>query len=158
MTKALLYFSLAIASGTTITNIYTSIVDAASWGNDIPASIETARQYYRSHNPGDFFRIFSPLNQLLALACVIAFWRWGKNVRMMLLVALVLYVVAEGLTFVYFYPRNEIMFTMGAMDVKKVSAAWQEWNTMNWIRTLIAAAGVVCTSMALHRIYATRLK
>jgi hypothetical protein len=32
MKKGILYFSLIVASGVTITNLYTSIVDVASWG------------------------------------------------------------------------------------------------------------------------------
>ena len=50
---------MAMAAGLTLTNIYNSIVDAPAWGNQIPASLETARTYYRSSNPGDFFRIFA---------------------------------------------------------------------------------------------------
>ena len=154
MKKGILYFSLIVASGVTITNLYTSIVDVASWGSDIPASIEAARQYYKSYNPGSFFRIFSPLNQFLALACVITFWRQGKNVRIPLIAAFVLYFTAEGLTFMYFFPRNDIMFTIGAsMDVEKIRATWQEWSTMNWVRTFIVATGVIFTSIALHRVY-----
>jgi len=34
-----LFASLCIASGLLFANIYTSLVDAKSWGSDIPASI-----------------------------------------------------------------------------------------------------------------------
>ena len=152
MKRIFLYLSLIFASGLMLTNIYTSVVDAASWGSDIPNSIETARQYYKASNPGNFFRIFSPVTQLLALLCMLLFWKRSKQVRYLLMAAFVLYVMGESLTFLYFYPRNDIMF-VHEMDLEKVKIAWTEWNTMNWVRTLIAAAGVACSAMALHRIY-----
>jgi hypothetical protein len=134
--------------------MYTSIVDAKSWGADMPNSIETARQYFKTSNPGDFFRIFSPLTQLFALVAMIAFWKRGKKVRTMLIAAFALYVIAEGLTFGYFYPRNAIMFEK-PIDVAAVKNAWQEWDSMNWVRSLLVAAGIACSAMGLHRIYTT---
>jgi hypothetical protein len=95
MKRIILYLSLIIASGLLLTNIYTSIVDAKSWGSNIPRSIEVAREYYKVSNPGDFFRIFSPVNQLLGLLCVIFFWKQGKQVRITLIAAALLYMVAE---------------------------------------------------------------
>jgi hypothetical protein len=152
MKIVIVYLSLVIAGGILLTNIYTSIVDARSWGADIPNSIETARQYYKATNPGDFFRIFSPLNQLLALAAIIVFWKRSRKARALLITAFILYVIAEGMTFGYFYPRNAIMFEK-PLDVAAVKAAWQEWDSMNWVRSLLIATGVGCTVMALHRIY-----
>jgi len=48
---------MAFANGLLFTNIYNSMIDAKSWGADLPHSIETARQYFKSINPGKFFRI-----------------------------------------------------------------------------------------------------
>jgi hypothetical protein len=67
MKNVLLFASILIACGLLLTNIYNSLIDAKSWGSNIPKSIETARQYYQTVNPGNFFRIFSPVNQVLAL-------------------------------------------------------------------------------------------
>ena len=156
MSRTLIFLSLIIASGILLTNIYTSIVDATAWGSRIPDSILAAREYYKGSNPGNFFRIFSPLNQLLALLCVIFCWRSGRPVRVMLILAFVLYVLAESLTFMFFYPRNDIMFMSDTMDVELLRSTWSEWNSMNWVRSLIVAAGVACTSMALHRWYIIR--
>ena len=63
----LLFASIVIASGLLISNIYTSVVDSTSWGSNIPHSIEAAREYFKTVNPGNFFRIYSPVNQVLAL-------------------------------------------------------------------------------------------
>lgn len=149
-----LYLSIIIASGAMLTNVYTSIVDVTSWGSDLPHSIDVARQYFKSSDPGNYFRIFSPLNQLLGLICLVIFWRSGKNIRGFLIAALILYATAEGLTFLFFYPRNDILFfNEGAPDVEKLKTIWQEWSTMNWVRTVIVAAGVTCSCLAMHRIY-----
>jgi len=153
MKRTLLFASLVVASGVMLTNIYTSIVDAPSWGSNIPASINAAREYYKASNPGNFFRIFSPLNQGLGLLCVALFWKSGKTIRLYLLGAFALYFVAEGLTFMYFYPRNAIMFNSATADQGLLREVWQQWSSTNWLRTLLVGAGVVCSALALHRSY-----
>jgi hypothetical protein len=40
MKKAILFLSIICASGLTIVSIYNTVVDAKSWGADIPASIQ----------------------------------------------------------------------------------------------------------------------
>ena len=146
---------MAMAAGLALTNIYNSIVDAPAWGNQIPASLEIARTYYRSSNPGDFFRIFSPINQVLGLLSVVLFWKSGKTVKGFLLAAFVLYVIGEGLTFLYFYPRNHIMFSSFITDTESLRTAWEQWRSMNWVRTLVIDAGFVCSATALHYSYVT---
>lgn len=156
MKQALLFASIAVASGLLFANVYNSMVDVPSWGADIPRTIEVTREYFKSVNPGAFFRIFSPLNQVLGLLALILFWKTSKTVRMYLGAALVLYVLGDVMTFAYFYPRNDIMFINQLTDVEAVRAAWSEWKTMNWVRSLDVLAGVVCSFMALHRSYQTK--
>jgi len=38
--KAILFLSITVASGLLMVSVYTSLVDAKSWGFDIPASIQ----------------------------------------------------------------------------------------------------------------------
>ena len=144
---------MAVAAGAAVANLYNSIVDAPAWGHDIPASIATAKQYYAATNPGTFYRIFSPINQLLALLSVLLFWKRGGTMRVALLTALLLYFAAEGMTFLYFYPRNDIMFGAVGADVETLQATWKQWSTMNWVRTLLIVAGVVCSAIGLHSSY-----
>jgi hypothetical protein len=138
----LLGVSAAVAAGLLFVNLYNSTVDAPNWGADLPNSIAAARNYFTVANPGNFFRIVSPLNQVLALAAVILSW---KNNRYIALGSLVLAVLADALTFGYFYPRNEIMFS-GPMDQTAIRAAWEQWSAMNWLRSAICLAN---TSLAL---------
>jgi uncharacterized membrane protein len=153
MKQSVLYLSMAVAAGLTLTNIYTSLVDVPSWESSVPASIEVAREYYKVSNPANFFRIFSPLNQLLGLVCMVMFWHRSKTVRYCLIAAFILYVIGEGMTFEYFYPRNAILFLTDTKDVDLLARTLQEWGAMNWVRTAVIAAGLVGSSTALHFSY-----
>jgi hypothetical protein len=149
-----LFASIGIASGLLFVNIYNSLVDAKSWGADISNSIATAREYFKAANPGNFFRIFSPVNQVLGLLVLILFWKSSPSIRLCLGIAFIMYVLGDVMTFAYFYPRNAIMFkTAQLTDVETLKKAWLEWNTMNWIRSLILLVGLVFSFSALHKIY-----
>jgi uncharacterized membrane protein len=147
----LLGLSAAVAAGLLFVNLYSSIVDAPNWGADLPNSIATARQYYSVANPGSFFRLISPLNQLLALVALIICW---KTNRYLAIASLVVAILADVLTFGYFYPRNEILFA-APMDTDNIRLAWEQWSAMNWFRTFIC---VVNTTLAFVLLVSTSKK
>jgi hypothetical protein len=153
MKNIALFLSIGVAAGLLFTNVYTSLVDARSWGSDIPHSIATAREYFKSVNPGNFFRVFSPVNLVLGLLVLILFWRSSPSIRMCLGAALVLYVLVDVVTFAYFYPRNDIMFrTAPLTDVETLRKTWSEWSAMNWARSLMLLIGLCFSFLSLHRI------
>jgi hypothetical protein len=157
MKLLLLFASISLASGLLFANIYTSLVDAKSWGANIPQSIEIAREYFKIGNPGNFFRMISPPNQVVALLVLILFWKVSSSVRIYLGMALALYVCVDVFTFAYFYPRNKIMFeTAPIPDIDTLKNAWTGWHTMNWLRSLIIFAGLVFSFLALHEIYTAK--
>jgi hypothetical protein len=135
----LLGLSAAIASGLLFTNVYTSLVDAPNWGANIPESLLTARQYFSIGNPGNFFRIISPLNQVVAVIVVIISW---KNNRYLALASLAIAIIGDVFTFGYFYPRNEILFA-APPDTVAMKLAWEEWSSMNWVRSALCAVNTV---------------
>ena len=150
----ILFASIALASGLLFTNIYTSIIDARSWGADIPNSIATARQYFKSVNPGNFFRIFSPANQLLGILALVVFWKTAPSIRICLGAALIMYLLAEAMTFGYFYPRNDLMFrSLSPDDSNQLRKIWAEWASVNWVRSAVLLIGICCSFLALHKIY-----
>lgn len=154
MKLLLLFTSTALASGLLFTNIYTSLIDAKSWGANIPKSIETAREYFKTVNPGIFFRMIAPANEVVALLLLILFWKVSATVRICLGMALALYVCVDVFTFAYFYPRNKIMFETGSLtNIDTLKNALTGWRTMNWLRSLIMFAGLVFSFLALHKIY-----
>jgi hypothetical protein len=69
------------AAGMLFVNVYTSIVDAPNWGRDIPASIEATRNYFVVANPGTFFRLAAPINQVVTLIALVACWTFDTRVR-----------------------------------------------------------------------------
>jgi uncharacterized membrane protein len=145
----LLALAAATAAGILFVNLYNSLVDAPNWGADIPNSLVAARHYFTVANPGNFFRVISPLNQVLALIAVIVCWKSG-NARYIALGSLVLAVVADAFTFGYFYPRNEILFVAPIeASADMVRQAWQEWSTMNWLRSALCAANTVLAFIVL---------
>jgi hypothetical protein len=159
MKTVILFASICVASGLLFVNLYTSLVDANSWGSNIPGSIATAREYFETVNPGHFFRIFSPVNQFLGLLVLILFWKFSPSVRLYLGIAFAMYLLAEGLTFGYFYPRNDIMFkTAQLTDIALLKKTCAEWQTMNWVRTLALLCGLVFSFLSLHKIYSLALK
>lgn len=154
MKQILLFLSISLASGLLLMNIYNSLIDTKAWGSDIPNSIETTRQYYKSVNPGNFYRVFSPLNQVLALLLVVLFWKFSPGVRWFLVAAFVMYVLTDVFTFAYFYPRNDIMFKTAALtDVETLKRVWAEWDFMNWVRSGVLAVGVVFSWVSLYRMF-----
>ena len=154
MKLLLLFASTALASGLLFVNIYTSLIDARSWGAGIPRSIETAREYFKTVNPGNFFRKLAPVNLVVGLLVLILFWQDSAGARIYLGIAFVLYVLADVFTFAYFYPRNKIMFETGSLtDIDTLKNAWIGWNTMNWLRSFVIFAGLVFSFLALHKIY-----
>jgi|SRR5688572_32581649 len=159
MKKITLFVSISLASGLLFTNLFTSLIDARSWGCDIPNSIATAREYFKTVNPGDFFRLFSPINQALGLIVLVLFWKASPSIRLGLGIALVCYVSAEAMTFIYFFPRNDIMFRDAKLtDVELLKKTWSEWNSMNWVRTAILVIGVFFSCLSLHKIYSRNQK
>ncbi len=159
MKKIILFVSISVASGLLFVNLYTSLVDAKIWGSDIPTSIAAARTYFTVADPGDFFRVFSPVNQMAGLLVLLLFWKSVPAIRLYLGAAFVLYVAGDLFTFAYFYPRNDIMFeTAQLTDIDLLKKTWSEWNTMNWLRSLMILAGLLFSFLALHKMYSLQKK
>ncbi|HEY6503632.1 MAG TPA: DUF1772 domain-containing protein [Chitinophagaceae bacterium] len=159
MKKIILFASISIASGLLFVNLFTSLVDVKSWGSDIPNSIAATREYFKTVNPGDFFRVFSPVNQVLGLLVLVLFWRSSSSIRLYLGAAFILYVLGDVLTFTYFYPRNDIMFkTAQLTDTDLLTRTVSEWSRMNWVRSFILVAGLFFSFLSLHKIYLLQRK
>jgi hypothetical protein len=154
MKLLLLFTSISLASGLLFVNIYSAMVDSKSWGANIPRSIETAREYFKIVNPGNFFRIISPINQVVALLVLILFWKVSIAARIYLGTALALYVLSEVFTFAYFHARNKILLETSPLpDIDTLKNAWSGRHNMDWFRRFIMFAGLVFSFLALHEIY-----
>jgi hypothetical protein len=130
-------------------NVYNSVVDVRSWCANMPESLNTAQRYFTVVTPATFFRVASPVAQVLALVALIVCWR-VPGARVYAATALVASIVGDLMTFGYFYPRNAII--MG--DLRNVDAAMQacrEWARMNHVRNALVLGALVAELMVLTR-------
>lgn len=154
MKKIILFLSITCMAGIAFANMYNSIVDTTSWIANVPSSVEVFRQYFQHINPGNFFRIFSPVNQLLALLAIIFFWKVSSRIRLFLIIAFLLAVLGDVITFVYFYPRNDMLMNLPIHgNTKKFTEILKQWRAMNWVRTLVLLIGLLFSFMGLNGSY-----
>lgn len=139
--------------------IYNSVVDAKSWGSDLPASIQTARDYFQHADPRRFYLIAGPVNLLLIVLTLILFWKDSVSLRFYFTASFASYLAILALTLAYFVPRNFILFTWSIPDhLEQIRIASAQWSAMNWIRSLLGLAGVLFSFKGLDTYYATRSK
>jgi len=87
------------------------------------------------------------------LATLIACWKSGKKVRLYFGLAFVVAVLTDVFTFAYFYPRNDILFRAAASNADVLTKTWSEWTSMNWVRSIILAFGLVCSMKGINAYY-----
>jgi uncharacterized membrane protein len=152
MKKIIAFLSIICASGLVMVTIYNLVVDAKSWGADIPVSIQTARDYYRHVDPTNFFAIIAPINMVLIVLSIILFWKEPGSIRNYFIISFLLYAVIAVLTFLYFVPRDKILFTEPIEGhVEHITTALTQWKSMNWLRTVLGLAGVLFSVKAVDR-------
>lgn len=146
----LLTLSIVFAAGLLFVNVYNSVVDAANWGSLAPGSIEAARNYFKNADPGTFYRIASPVNQLICLLSLVFCWKVSPRLRLLCAVALAVAVANDMFTFAYFFPRNAVLFEQPiAGNLDAIRNAASEWIAMNWVRSATVAVNVGIAVMAL---------
>src|SRR2546423_11030082 len=159
MKKLLLFLSIICGSGLTMVSIYNTVVDAQSWGSDIPASIQTARDYFQHVDPRRFYVIAGPVNLILTLLTLILFWKDSVSLRFYFAASFACYAAILIVTLAYFIPRDLILFTWPISDhIEQIRTASAQWSAMNWIRSLLGLAGVLFSFKGLDTYYATRSK
>lgn len=157
MKKAILFTSVALASGILFANVFNSLVISDAARSDIPNSIVAAREYFKTVNPGDFFKIFSPVTQVFTLLSLILFWKTGKSVRLFLGIALLCSISGDILAFTYFHPRNDLMYlSQPILDTETLKTISSEWSFMNWVRSFVLLVGVIFSFLAVDKIYSLK--
>ena len=139
--------------------IYNSVVDAKSWSSDIPASIQTARDYFERVDPRRFYVVVGPVNLVLILLTLIVFWSDSLSLRYYFAASLACYAGILILTLAYFIPRDLILFTWPISDhLEQIRTASAQWSAMNCLGALLGFAGVLFSFKGLDTYYATRSK
>ena len=145
-----LWLAVIVIGGILGANVYTSAVDARNWGANLPTSLTAARSYFSAANPGSFFRVASPLAQVLSLLALILCWN-VPGARLLAGVAVAANVTGDLMTFAYFYPRNAIMFT-NPMNADAAAQAWRGWTAMNHLRSAVVLAALLAELATLTRV------
>lgn len=148
--QAVVWLAVIVIGGVLGANVYTSAVDARNWGSNIPTSLDAARQYFSVANPGSFFRIASPLAQVLSLLALILCWN-VPGARLFAGIAVLANVSGDIMTFAYFYPRNDIMF-VNPMNAEAAAQAWRGWAAMNHVRSAMVLAALLAELATLTRV------
>jgi hypothetical protein len=150
ISKSALILATTFAAGLLFVNVYNTLIDAVNWGSNIPTSIQTARDYYKTVTPANFFRILSPVNQILSLFALVFSWKAGIKARIYCGAALAFAVGVDIFTFGFFYSRLETMFVEPIdSNIDAIKAAWSEWTNMNWVRSGAEAVGLAFDFAAL---------
>jgi len=157
MKKSILFLSIICGSGLTMVSIYNTVIDAKSWGFDIPVSIQTARDYFQHVDPRSFYAIAGPVNEILILLTIILFWRDAVSLRIYFATSFLMYGAIVVLTFAYFVPRDLILFTSSIPDqLEQIKIASAQWSHMNLLRSLLGFVGVLFSFKGLDTYYETR--
>ncbi|WP_421944008.1 anthrone oxygenase family protein [Pedobacter sp.] len=156
MKKIILLSSVTVASGVLFANIFNSMVIAVATDSDIPNSVLAAREFFKTANPGNFFKIFSPASQFLTLLSLILCWKKAKHIRLFLGIALICYISGDIFAFTYFHPRTDIMMSTPTPDTETLKRLSSEWSSMNWVRSFILLIGVVFSFAAVDRFYSLK--
>ena len=154
--RVLLLAAAAALSGMLLGgSLYDSLVLVPNINGNLPQSLEHGRLFMHAATPGSFFRVISPLTQVSLLLAGIFCWT-VRSSRWWILAGLLAAVMADVLTFAYFYPRNELMFQNPlGQPVELLARTAQEWGRMNLVRIALVAVAVGCALTALIKLAAT---
>ena len=123
---------------------YESVVMAPNYAARVPESLEHARSFFVTTNPGRFFRSFAPATQILILLAVILNGR-EKQVHWWLFGALAALALADVITFTFHYPRNALLFVqpLDQVPLAQLQAAARQWGPGNHVRVGLLAAAIL---------------
>jgi len=150
---AYLCLMLIILGGT----IFSVLVEYPNWFANVPESLEATRNFYKVFHPGYFFQIFGPLSVLSGIGFVIAGWRIA-GARKLVAVSVALFVAIELLTFVYIYPRLNILFLsdLGTQSVEALRLTARQFTVADNIRTVLCFIANAFTIVAVFRFFKYR--
>lgn len=137
--------------------IYEMVVVLPLWSSSLPQSVIewNARPGYVT-NPTAFhapLAVTTVLSSLIALAL-----GWRSKRRMWLVISAFCAVVVLGVTIVYFFPKNDVIFKnqIAGLSGDQISEIARSWITANWGRVVLMALGFFAALQAYGRAYGMR--
>lgn len=131
--------------------IFAVMVEYPNWFASIPSSVEATRNFYRVLHPGYFFQIFGPLMLLSGIAFVVVGWRETAT-RNLVLASIAIFIAIELLTFLYIYPRLDVLFGPDSPQQSLVALrqAASDFTIADRIRT---AMGFVASAISIGALF-----
>jgi len=121
---------------------YESVVLAPNFQTGAQA-LDHFRQFMQATNPGTYFRVVSPLTQLLLLLSIILLWRQSGR-RWLLAGALLCSILGDVITFTFHYPRNAFLFHEPlSKDPGTILRVAHEWALGNYVRIAVITVGLL---------------
>jgi hypothetical protein len=138
--------AIALLLGATV---YESVVMAPNYERDIPDSINTARAFLTRTTPARFFRVISPVTEVLLALSALVGWS-TRTTRMSAGGALLVLILLDVITFTFHYPRLAIMFkSVQPIDADRVRRAARQWAQGNIVRAVLLAGAFLAVLHAL---------
>lgn len=134
--------------------IFSVMVEYPNWFANVPLSLEATRNFYKVLHPGYFFQIMGPLMLLTGFGFVIAGWRMS-SARNLVLMSVGIMIAIELLTFLYIYPRLDVLFGPGApsQSIDALRQAASEFTFADRIRTGMDVLASVFSVAALCKFF-----
>lgn len=128
-------------------NLYEVVVSVPNWRDaDL---LKAYRAFAVRRNPGHYYRVLSPLTNVVLLASLLAGWGAFPGRNAWVGAALGCMVAAELFTVAYFFPRNRSLFE-GNPDQAEVTRTVGQWSRANYLRMLITVSGFLLGMHALR--------
>ncbi|MFD2574419.1 hypothetical protein ACFSUS_27540 [Spirosoma soli] len=133
-------------------NLFDIIVNEVNLIKGFPNSVEYVRKYWAYRNPGDFYKIITPLYVLVTLVALAVFWDVTYERRYLLLGALLAYGATQAITVIYFFPQNAILREGRLEEVEKLFTQFATTRLyLDLLRNLLTLTASVLALVALTR-------
>jgi hypothetical protein len=131
--------------------VYQAVVDVPNFSGQLPDSVRDFRACVRYSHPGYFFQALVPIIVASLLVSMTTGWNTPRARNRWVIGALAGTVGVEIFTFLYFVPRNDILFfgDLSRFSADVITTAALEWKNMQWLRIAALAAGTAAAIKAL---------
>jgi len=128
--------------------VFDAVVHTPNWRQ--AESLLAYRTLFRSRHPGHFFQVTAPATMILLItALILSLLSAGSWVYAV--VGLASVVATAVFTFIYFIPRNRMLFfaPMEEQPGKRSREIVRQWERANVVRLLIQVPGIAASLLAL---------
>jgi hypothetical protein len=129
-----------------------------NWRSGTMEDIQLYNAFFHQTNPYDFYKVIMPVSTVLSFSCFIAYAHRGNPMLVFLLIALLIDIGIDLVTWSFFLPINEYLFFEQGGDLQpdRVREYVRSWVTADYLRTGLIVIGFYASLLALHYSYRSR--